>query len=124
MSGVKKFGPASVALKLVEFPLFDDFFLDLAKFWDLDIFLLFYFFDLNNFPDFLACFIPFSPTPNLSTLLLPSYFLEASLILSFLLKADLLPSFLIGAGLSGGLVVYNIEISRVAILLKFSINCQ
>ena len=36
--GVKKLGPASVAPKLGEFPLFDEFFPDLADFRDLDVF--------------------------------------------------------------------------------------
>ena len=31
-SGIRNFGPTSVAFKLVEFLLFDDFFPDLAKF--------------------------------------------------------------------------------------------
>ena len=107
--GVRNFGPASVALELVEFPLFDDFFPDLAKFRDLDIFSLFDFPDLDNFPDFLACFTPFLPTPNPSTLPSPLFFPEVGLLLLFLLEADLLPSFLLGAGLSGDLVVFSIE---------------
>ena len=37
--------------KLVKFPLFDNFFFDLAKFQDLDIFLLFDFPDLAKFQD-------------------------------------------------------------------------
>ena len=122
--GVKNFGLSSVMSELVKFPLFDGFFLDLAKFQDLDIFLLFDFLDLNNFPDFLACFTPFLPTPNSSTSLSPLFFSKASLLLSFLLKADLLPSFLLKAGLSGDLVVFSIEISEAAILLKLWMNCQ
>ena len=51
-SGFKNFGPSSVASKLVEFPLFDDFFPDLAEFRDLDVFSLFDFRDLDNFPVF------------------------------------------------------------------------
>ena len=35
--GVRKLGPLFLALKLGKFPLFDGF-LDLANFWDLDIF--------------------------------------------------------------------------------------
>ena len=50
-SGVRNFGPTFIASKIVEFPLFEDFFSDLAKFRDLDVFLLFDFFDLDNFPD-------------------------------------------------------------------------
>ena len=33
--GVRKLGPISVAPELGEFPLFDKFFPDLDKFWDL-----------------------------------------------------------------------------------------
>ena len=36
--GVKKLGPDSVTPKLGEFPLFDEFFPDLANFRDLDVF--------------------------------------------------------------------------------------
>ena len=51
-SGVRNFCPASIASKLVKFPLFNNFFLDLAKFRD-----------LNVFSDFLACSTP-PTTPN------------------------------------------------------------
>ena len=115
---VRNFGPASIVLKLVEFLLFDNFFHDLAKFQDLNIFLLFNFPDLDNFSDFLAYFILFLPTSNSLTLLLPSFFPEAGLLLLFLLEADLLPLFLLEAGLSGNPVVLNIKMSEVAILLK------
>ena len=124
VSGVRNFGPGFITLKFVEFPLFDAFFLDLAKFWDLDIFPLFNFPDLdnfpdlNNFPDFLACFILFSQTLNLLALPLLLFFLEIDLLLLFLLKADLLLLLLLEAGLSGDLVVFNIEVSRAIILLK------
>ena len=47
--GVKNSGLSSVVLKLVEFSFFDNFFPDLAKFQDLDIFSLFDFLDLDNF---------------------------------------------------------------------------
>ena len=123
-SGVRNFGLSSVALKLIEFPLFDNFFPDLAKFWDLDVFSLFDFPDLNNFrdldvfPDFLACSTPFPPILTLSTLPLPLFFLEIGLLLLFLLEADLLLSFLLGAGLLGNLAVFSIEMSRATILLK------
>ena len=116
--GVRNFGPTFVALKLVEFPLFNNFFLDLAKFWDLDIFLLF------DFPNFLAYSTPFPPIPNLLTSLLSSFLPKAGLLLSFLLKADLLPLFLLGASLSGNLIVFSIEVSTIAILLKPWINCR
>ena len=112
MSGVRNFGPSSVASKLVEFPLFDNFFPDLAEFQDLDVFSLF------DFPDFLACSTPFPPTPNPSTSPSPSFLPEAGLLLSFLLEADLLPLVLLGAGSSGDPVVFSIEVSGAAILLK------
>ena len=57
--GIINFGPSFIISKLVEFPLFDNFFPILAKFQDLDIFSIFDFPDLNNFFDFLAYFIPF-----------------------------------------------------------------
>ena len=98
-SGVRNFDLSSVVSKFVEFPLFDNFFLDLAKFQDLDIFSLFDFPDLNNFLDFLAYSTPFSPISNLSTLSLLLFFLDAGLLLLFLLEANLLPLFLLKAGL-------------------------
>ena len=103
-SGVRKFGPAFLASKLDKFLLFDGF-LDLANF------LPFEFPDLDNFPDFLAS----SPSPNPSTSLSPSFIPEIGLLSSFLLETDLLPSFLLGAG---SLVIFNIEVSGAAILLK------
>ena len=129
MSGVRNFGPSFIALELVEFTLFDNFFPDLAEFQDLDVFLFFDFPDLNNFqdldifslfdfPDFLACSTLFPLTPYLSTSPLPSFFPEVGLLLLFLLKADLLPLFLLGVGLLGDSVVFSIEVSGVAILLK------
>ena len=117
-SGVRNFDPTFVVSKLVEFSLFDNFFLDLAKFQDLNVFSLFDFPDLDNFPDFLAYSIPFPPTPNLLISLLPSFFSKANLLLSFLLMANLLPSFLLGAGLSGNPIVFSIEVYGAAILLK------
>ena len=115
---VRNFGPSSVALELIEFPLFDNFFPDLAKFRNLDVFLLFDFLNLDNFLNFLACSTLFSPTLNPSTSLLPLFLLEAGLLLLFLLKADLLPSFLLEAGSSSDLVVFSIEMNRAIILLK------
>ena len=104
-SGVRNFGLFSIASKLVKFPLFDNFFPDLAKFQDLDVFSLF------DFLDFLACWTPFPPIPNLLTSPLPLFLPEAGMLSSFLLEADLLPSFLLGAGSSGDLVVFSIEVS-------------
>ena len=104
--GVRKLGPASVAPKLGEFPLFGKFFPDLTNFRDLDVFWPF------DFPDFLACS---TPPLNPSTSPSPSFLPEAGLLSSFLLEANLLPLFLLGAG---SLVVFNIEVSEAAILLK------
>ena len=121
---VGKLGPLFLALKLDEFPLFDNFFLDLAGFWDLNNFLPFKFFNLANFFnffDFLACSI-LSP-PNLSSLLLLLFFSKAGLLLLFLLEINLLSLFLLGAGLLGDPIVFNIKISRIAILLKLWMNC-
>ena len=110
-SGVRKLGPDSLASKLGKFPLFDEIFLDLDNFWDLADFWPF------DFPDFLACSTPSPPNPSTSPS--PSFLPEAGLLSSFLLEADLLPSFLLGAG---SLVVFNIEVSGAAILLKPWIN--
>ena len=116
-SGVRKLSLASVVSKLGEFPFFDYFFdfspfdfFDLNNFRDLADFWYF------NFPDFLACSI--SLPSNWSTSLLSLFLPKASLLLLFLLEADLLLLFLLGAGSSGYSVVFNIEISETAILLK------
>ena len=114
---VRNFDLAFVILNLVKFLFFDNFFPDLAKFKDLDIFSLFDFLNLDNFFD-LAYFILFLPISNLSTLLSPSFFSEASLLLSFLLKTDLLPSFLLRVDLLGNSIVFNIKVSGIVILLK------
>ena len=104
--GVRKLGSDSVAPKLGEFPLFDEFFPDLANFWDLHVFWPL------DFLDFLVCSIP--PLPNSSTSLLPFFFHEAGLLPSCLLRADLLDN----------PVIFNIEVSGTAILLKLWMNCQ
>ena len=100
MPGVRKLGPASVALKLSEFALFDEFFLDLADFRDLDVFWPF------DFPDFLVCSTSSSSYSLIS--LSPLSLREAGLLLLFLL----------GAGSSSDSIVFNIEVNRTAILLK------
>ena len=115
---IKNFGLFSIASKLIKFPIFGNFFPDLAKFWDLDVFSLFDFLDLNNFPNFLVYFILFLPTPNLLTSPLPMFLLETSLLLSFLLKADLLLFFLLGTDLLGDSVIFSIEVNKTIILLK------
>ena len=53
---VKKHDSTLLVSILNKFSLFDNFFSNLAKFWDLDNFSLFEFLDLNNFSDFLASF--------------------------------------------------------------------
>ena len=116
--GVKNFGLTFVALKLVKLLLFDNFFLYIAKFRDLDVFLLFDFLNLNNFSDFLVYSILFSPISNLFISSLPLLLLEASLLLLFLLEADLLLLFLLRASLLDNSIVFSIKISRATILLK------
>ena len=97
MSGVKNFGLAFVAPKLSEFLLFDNSFLNLANFWDLDNFLPF------EFPNFLAISL-------------------SSSILNLLTSPSPTPSYL-GVNFSGGIIIFNIEVSKVAILLKSWMNC-
>ena len=121
---VRKLGLFSLASKLDKFPLFNNFFPDLADFWDLNNFSLFdypdldKFSDLDNFPDFLAYSTPFPLIPYSSTLPLPWFFPEVGLLLLFLLEADLLPLFLLGAGLLGDPIIFSIEVNGAAILLK------
>ena len=110
--GVKNFDLAFIVLKLVEFSFFNNFFFDLAKFQNLDVFLLF------NFSDFLAFSIPFLPILNLLTSLLLSFFLKAYLLSLFLLKADLLPSILPRASLLDNSVIFSIVVNGATILLK------
>ena len=130
VSGVRNFGLAPVASKLIKFLFFDNFFPDLAKFWDLDVFSLFdfpdldNFLDLDNFPAFLACYRLFLLILNLLTSPLLLFLPKASLLLLFLLEADLLPLFLLKVGLSDNLIVFSIKVSRAAILLKPWINYQ
>ena len=103
-SGVSKLGPASVALNLCKFLLFD-YFLDLAKFWDLDIFVL---------SDFLVfgsiCFdpsldaSPFPTSPNL------------------LAASTLAPSISLAASTCDDMIVLSIDVSGAAILLQSLMN--
>ena len=86
---VRKLGLASVALKLVEFPLFGKLFPNLADFWDLDKFWLF---------DFLDFLINLPPTSNPTTSPLP------------------FPTS--GSNKSSDPVVFSIEVSGAVILLK------
>ena len=94
--GVRKLGPASLASKLGEFPLFDDF-LDLAKFLPFEFPNFDDFRPFDDFPDFLASSSP-PPTPNPTTS--PSPFPTS------------------GPDTSSDLVVFSIEVSGATILLN------
>ena len=87
---IKKFGLFSLASKLDKFLLFDNFFSDLANFWDLDNFLIF-----DNFPHFS---INSSP---------PS-----------ILPISLAASILLASSIYDDTIVFSIDVSSVAILLK------
>ena len=87
---IKKLDLFFLASKLGKLPLFDNFFLDLADFWDLDIFLVF-----NNFLYFSI------DSLSLST---PSTSLAASTLSVINTYNDI--------------VVFSIDINGVAILLK------
>ena len=92
---VRKLGSLSLALKLGEFPLFDDF-LDLANFWDLD-----------NFWTFDA-FLVFDNFLHFSIDSLPPLMPPTSLTASTLLAASTY----------NNTVVFSIDVSGAAILLK------
>ena len=101
-SGVRKFGPAFLASKLGEFPLFNGF-LDLANFLPFEFLDLDNFWPFDDFPDFLASSPP-PPAPNPTTP--PSPFPTP------------------GPEMSGDPVVFSIEVSEAAILLKPWMNCR
>ena len=96
--GVKKLGPAFVALKLGEFPLFDSFF-DFSPF------------NLDDFQD-LAIVWPFD------LLIFGSTCFDLSLDLS---PPPISPTSL-AASTCDDMVVFSIDVSGVAILLKLFIN--
>ena len=111
-SVVKKLGPAFLASKLGKFPLFDDF-LDLADFLpsefpDLDNFWL------SDLPVFgSTCFNPslnLSPTPPT----LPTSLAASTLV----------PSTSLAASTCDDMVVFSIDVSGAAILLKPLMNQQ
>ena len=110
-SGVKKLGPASITLKLGKFPLFDSFFdfspFDLVDFWDLADFWLS---DLLVFGSthFNLSFDPL-PLPTSPTSLAESIFT---------------PSILLASSIRDSIVVFSIDVSDAAILLKLLINQQ
>ena len=104
-SGVRKLSPTSVASKLGEYPLFNGFFdlslFDLDDFWDLANFWLF---DLPVFG-----FICFNPLPPLMSPTL-------------LLASTLAPSISLAASNYNDMIVFNINVSDTAIVLKLLIN--
>ena len=106
---VRKLGLLLLASKLSKFPLFNNFFFDLANFQDLNNFCLF------DFSDFLVYF-----TLSLSNpiLLLRLFLIETNLLLSLLLETSLLLLFLLGAGLSNNIVIFKIMVNEAAILPK------
>ena len=111
--GVRKFGLLSLMSKLDEFPIFDNFFnfsplnfLDLDNFWDLDVFWP------SDLPVF--GFTRFDPSLN------PSLLLPTSPILS--VASTLAPSTLFAANTYDDIVVFSIDVSGMAILLKFLMN--
>ena len=105
--GVRNFVPSSITLKLVELSFFDNFFPDLAKFRDLDVFSLFDFPDLDNFRD-LDNFLVFDNFPHFS--------IDSS--------PPSTPSTSSAASTSSAtstcddMVVFSIDVSGAAILLK------
>ena len=100
MSKVKKLDFVSVISKLDKFLLFDNFFFNLAKFWDLNNFLSFEFLDLNNFLIF--GFRNFS----------------INLLLSLLLSILLAISTLLVINIYNNIIVFSINLSNVVILLN------
>ena len=97
VSEFKKLRLVFLASKLDEFSHFDNFFLNLANFWDLDNFWVFDFWAFN-FSDFLAYSILLLLIP-ISLSLSPTFSLS---------KADLLDS----------TVVFSNKVSRTTFLLK------
>ena len=90
MLEVRKFSLFFLVSKLGKFLLFDNFFLNLADFWDLNNFLVF-----DNFPHFSINLLP-SSTPQISS--------AASTSLA--------------TNTCNDTVVFNINVNSVAILLK------
>ena len=109
-SRVRKLGPASLASKLGEFPLFDGF-LDLADFLSSE------FLDLDNF--WLSDHLVFGSTrfdPSLDPSLPPS-------ILPISLAASTLaPSTLLAESTCDDMVVFSIDVSGASILPKPLMN--
>ena len=100
---VRNFNLASILPKLGKLPLFDNFFLDLADFQDLDNFSLFKFpnldkFWLFNFLNFLAIFLS-RPISNLLTSLPPTFSHSKN-------------------NFSSNIVIFSIKVSGAVILLN------
>ena len=105
--GIRKLSLFFLALKLGEFSLFDNFFLDLANFWDLDNFSLFKFPNLDNFR--------FSENfPILNIFLHFPINLSSFLMLSILLAANIL----LAKSIYNDTIVFSIDVNSMAILLK------
>ena len=97
---IKKLDLFFLASKLDKFLLFNNFFFNLANFWNLTNFLSFYFFNLDNFLIF--SFINF-----LINLLL--------LLISPIL---LIINFLLAINTYNNRIIFNININNTVILLK------
>ena len=104
---VKKLGLLCVALKLGKFSLFDNFFLHLADFWDLNNFSPLEFLDLDKFWPF-DVFLVFNNFPYFSIDLSPSSILPNLSVISISLATSTY----------NNTVVFSIDVSGVAILLK------
>ena len=97
----------SFLLKLGKFSLFDDFFSDLVKFWDLNNLSLFDFLDLYNFLIF--SFTNFLINLSLPLILLTLLVINTLLIINILLIANIYDN----------MIVFYININNIAILLNF-----
>ena len=104
MLKMRKLSLAFIIPKLGEFSLFNNFYPNLVKFWDLDNFLLFKFLDLNSFLIF--GFTHFS----------------INLSLPLILPTLLAISILLVSSICNDIGVFSIDISDIAILLNFYIN--
>ena len=104
---IRKLGSFFLALKLGEFLLFDDFFLDLANFQDFNNFSPFKFLDLNNF----WFFDNFSVFNN---------FLYFLIILSPLFKSLILlaANILLVSSTYNNIVIFSLDVNNTTILLK------
>ena len=97
---MKKLNLVFLILNLDKFPFFDNFFPNLANFWDLNNFLLFEFFNLDNFSNF--GFINF--LINLSLFLTLSFLLVANILLII--------------NIYNNIIIFSININHATILLN------